>query len=252
MSRAEISRLICLNPEQDSRGDIGVVEELLRRKVDVVLAAYESTLKAALAARATMPIVMIAVDYDPLAHGHVESLARPGGNVTGQYLQQIDLARKRVELLTQALPNVGAVTVFWDPVSEDQWNATRGEAAAAGLRVADVEFRDRPYDYEWALAQVPPDHRNVVIFCISPVFYRDRQRLADFALRNRIATVFALREWVDVGGLLSYGANFPAMYKRAAEFIDLIAKGAKVSDLPIEQPTKFELILMQKPPRQSG
>jgi putative ABC transport system substrate-binding protein len=235
-----------LNPEQQSGGNAGVVEELLRRKADVVLVSYESTLKAALAAGATLPIVMIAVDYDPIAHGYVESLARPGGNVTGLYLQQIDLARKRVELLMQALPNVKAATVFWDSVSEDQWNATRGAAAAAGLRVADVEFRDRPYDYEGALAQVPPDHRNVVIFCVSPVFYRDRQRLADFAFRHKVATVFALREWVDVGGLLSYGANFPAMYKRAAEFVDLIARGAKVGDLPIEQPTKFELVLNTK------
>lgn len=96
-----------LNPEQQSGGNAGVVEELLRRKVDVVLVAYESTLKAALAVRATLPMVMIAVDYDPIAHGYVESLARPGGNVTGLYLQQIDLARKRVELLMQALPMSG-------------------------------------------------------------------------------------------------------------------------------------------------
>lgn len=235
-----------LNPEQHPGGNAGVVEEFLRRKVDVILAPYESTLKAALTAKATVPIVMIAIDYDPIAHGYVKSLAQPGGNVTGLYLQQLDLARKRVELLTQALPNVKAATVFWDSVSEDQWNATRGAAAAAGLRVADVEFRNQPYNYEAALAQVPPEHRNVVIFCVSPVFYRDRQRLADFTLRHKIATVFGLREWVDAGGVFSYGVNFPAMYKRAAEFVDAIAKGAKVSELPIEQPTKFELILNTK------
>jgi putative tryptophan/tyrosine transport system substrate-binding protein len=235
-----------LSPEQQPGGNVGVVEEFLRRKVDVILAPYESTLKAVLAVKATVPVVMMAVDYDPLAHGYVESLARPGGNVTGLYLQQLDLARKRVELLTQALPNVKAATVFWDSISVDQWNATRGAAAAAGLRVADVEFRDQPYNYEAALARVPAEHRNVVIFCVSPVFYRDRQRLADFTLRNKIVTVFALREWVDAGGVLSYGPNFPAMYKRAAEFVDAIVKGAKVSGLPIEQPTKFELILNTK------
>jgi ABC transporter substrate binding protein len=114
----------------------------MRRKVDVILALYESTLKAALAAKTTVPILMIAVDYDPIAHGYVKSLAQPGGNVTGLYLQQIDLARKRVELLTQALPNVKAATVFWEFGSEDQWNATRSAAAAAGLRIADVEFRE--------------------------------------------------------------------------------------------------------------
>jgi putative ABC transport system substrate-binding protein len=192
-----------LNPEQQPGGNAGVIEELMRRKVDVILALYESTLKAALAAKTTVPILMIAVDYDPIARGYVKSLAQPGGNVTGLYLQQIDLARKRVELLTQALPNVKAATVFWEFGSEDQWNATRSAAAAAGLRIADVEFRDQPYDYEGALDQVPSDHRGVIIFSISPVFYRDRQRIADFALRHKIATVFPLREWVTLAPLVS-------------------------------------------------
>jgi putative ABC transport system substrate-binding protein len=146
----------------------------------------------------------------------------------------------------QALPNVKAATVFWEFGSEDQWNATHSAAVAAGLRIADVEFRDQPYDYEGALDQVPSDHRGVIIFSITPVFYRDRQRIADFALRHKIATVFPLREWVDAGGFLSYGVNFPAMYRRAADFVDTIAKGTNMADLPIEQPTKFELILNTK------
>jgi putative tryptophan/tyrosine transport system substrate-binding protein len=232
-----------LNPEQQPGGNAGVIEQFLSRKVDVILIPYESTLKAALAAKTSVPIVMIAIDYDPLARGYVKSLAQPGGNVTGLYLQQLDLARKRVELMAQALPGVKAATVFWDSVSEDQWQATSKAAATFGLRLANVELTNQPYDYDAAFAQVPPDYRSVVIFCLSPVFYRDRQRLADFTLRHKIATVFGLREWVDAGGVFSYGVNFPAMYKRAAEFVDAIAKGARVSELPIEQPTKFELIL---------
>jgi putative tryptophan/tyrosine transport system substrate-binding protein len=235
-----------VNPERQAGGAAGAIEQLLRRKVDIILATYESTLKAALATSITVPIVMVAVDYDPLALGYVKSLARPGGNVTGLYLQQLDLAEKRVELLTQALPSVRAVTVFWDAVSEDQWKATSSAATRFGLQAVGVELRDQPYNYEKALAQAPPDNRGVVIFELSPVFYRDRQRLADFALRHKIASVFGVREWVEAGGLLSYGVNLPAMYRRAAELIDTIAKGAKVADLPVEQPTKFELILNLK------
>jgi putative tryptophan/tyrosine transport system substrate-binding protein len=235
-----------LNPEDQAGGDTEAVQELLRRKAAMIVAIYESTLKAALAATTTVPIVIVALQYDPLALGYVKSLARPGGNVTGIHSQQIDLAKKRVELLTLALPSVQAATVFWDSASEEQWKATRGAAASFGLQLADVELRDQPYDYDTALAQVPPDHRSVVIFTNSAMFFRDRQRLADFALRKKVATVFAVREWVDAGGLFSYGVNFPAIFSRVAEFVDLIAKGAKPAELPIEQPTKFELILNLK------
>jgi putative ABC transport system substrate-binding protein len=124
-----------VNPERQAGDAAGAIEQLLRRKVDVILATYESTLKAALAASVTVPIVMMAVDYDPLALGYVKSLARPGGNVTGLYLQQLDLAEKRVELLTQALPSVRAVTVFWDASSEDQWKATSSAATRFGLAI---------------------------------------------------------------------------------------------------------------------
>jgi putative ABC transport system substrate-binding protein len=235
-----------VNPELQAGGNAGAIEEFLRRKVDIILVIYHSTLRAALAAGVTVPIVMLAVDYDPLTLGYVKSLARPGGNVTGLYLQQLDLAKKRVELLTQALPSVHAATVFWDSVSEDQWKATSSAAAGFGVQLAGVELRDQPYDYEKALAQAPPDNRGVVIFPTSPVFFRDRQRIADFALRHKIASVFGFREWVDAGGLFSYGVELSAMYRRAAELVDLIAKGAKVADLPVEQPTKFELILNMK------
>jgi len=229
-----------INPGHPAGGHAGVIEELLRRKVDIILAPYESTLKAALAAGAPVPIVIVAVDYDP------KSLARPGGKVTGLNLQQFDLAKKRVELLTQALPSVHTATVFWDTASENQWRATSSAAAAFGLQLAGVELRDQPYDYEKALAQAPPDNRGVVILPISGVFFRDRLRFADFALRHKIASVFASREWVDAGGLFSYGVDFPAMFRRAAEFVDMIAKGGKPADLPVEQPTKFELILNLK------
>jgi len=245
-------RLDFVNPAQQPGGNAGAVQELIRRKVNIVLAIYQPTMAAVIAAAPSMPVVMIAIDYDPLAFGYIESLARPGRETTGLYLQQLDLAKKRVELLTQAFPNVHAATVFWDTASEDQWKATRSAAPEFGLRLADVRLHDQPYDYDKALAEAPSDSRSVVIFPTSPVFYRDRQRLTEFAVRNKVATVFGFREWVDAGGLLSYGVDFPSMFRRAAEFVDMIAKGAKPGDLPVEQPTKFELVLNLKTAKAMG
>jgi putative tryptophan/tyrosine transport system substrate-binding protein len=241
-----------VNPQNQPGGIAGAVADLLRRKVDIIVAPYQGTLKSAIAATATVPIVMIAVDYDPLALGYIKSLSRPGGNVTGLFLQQPELAKKRLQLLTEALPGVQTATMFWDSPSEDQWKATSSAAAELGLRLAGVELREQPYDYEKALAQAPRDDRSVLVVAMSPEFYRDRQRLADFTLRQKIASVFAVREWVDAGGLFSYGVNFPAAWRRVAEFVDSIAKGAKAADLPVEQPTKFELVLNLKTAKAIG
>ena len=241
-----------LNPDTQTEGMAGPIKELIRRKVDVIIAPYESAVKSALLATDTVPIVMIAIDYDPLAPGYIKSLARPAGNVTGLFLQQIELAKKRVQILKDALPDVQTATMFWDSPSQDQWKATNEAAGAFGLQLAGVELREQPYDYEAALAQAPPDHRNVLIMPTSPVFYHDRERLADLALRQGIASIFVLREWVDAGGMLSYGASFPAMFRRAAEYVDKILKGAKAADLPVEQPTKFELVVNLKTARAIG
>jgi putative ABC transport system substrate-binding protein len=219
---------------------------------DVIIAPYENAVKSALAATETIPILMIAIDYDPLALGYIKTLARPARNVTGLFLQQIELAKKRVQILKDALPNAQTATMFWDLQSEDQWKATNEAAGAFGLELAGVEMHEQPYDYEAALSQAPADHRSVLIMPTSPVFYRDRERLAHLTLRHRIASMFVLREWVDAGGLLSYGASFPAMFRRAAEYVDRIAKGAQAGDLPVEQPTKFELILNLKTARAIG
>jgi putative ABC transport system substrate-binding protein len=241
-----------LNPDTQAEGIAGSIKELLRRKVDVIIAPYETAVRSALSATETVPIVMIAIDYDPLALGYIKSLARPTRNVTGLFLQQIELAKKRVQILKDGLPDAQTATMFWDSPSEDQWKATNEVAGAFGLQLAGIELREQPYDYEAALAQAPTDHRSVLIMPTSPVFYHDRERLAELALRHRIASIFVLREWVDAGGLLSYGASFPAMFRRAAEYVDRIAKGAKAGDLPVEQPTKFELVLNLKTARAIG
>jgi putative tryptophan/tyrosine transport system substrate-binding protein len=235
-----------LNPESQAEGVPGAIQELVRRNVDVIVAPYERPVKSAIAASDTVPVVMIATEYDPLALGFVKSLAQPGGRVTGVFLQQIELASKRLQLLKDLLPNFEAATIFWDALSEYQWKATSTAAASFGLRLAGVELQKQPYDYEGALASVPPEHRSTLITPIAPAFYRDRERLAEFGIRHHIASMFAVREFANAGGLLSYGPDFPAMFRRVAEYVDAIANGAKPANLPVEQPTKFELVINVK------
>jgi putative ABC transport system substrate-binding protein len=241
-----------LNPERQAEGVPGAIKELVRQKVDIIVAPYESTVKAAIAASDTIPVVMIGTEYDPLARGYVKTLARPGGRVTGVFLQQIELASKRLQLLKDALPSFEAATMFWDNPSEYQWQAASSIAASSGLQLAGVEMLKQPYDYEGALASAPPGNRSILIIPIAPAFYRDRERLAEFAVRHRIASMFAVREFADAGGFISYGPDFPAIFRRVAEYVDRIAKGAKPADLPVEQPTKFELVINVKTAKAIG
>src|SRR5262245_8893038 len=161
--------------------------KLATRGLDVILAiGPEIGLRSALAVTRTVPIVMIAIDYDPLALGYVKSLARPSGNVTGVVFQQIELAAKRIQLIRDAFPDRLAATMFWDKVSADQWEAARSTAVTFGLQLSGIELRESPYDYEAALDQAPLAHRGTLIVPTSPTFFRDRARLADFTLRHRI------------------------------------------------------------------
>ena len=227
--------------------------QLATRKVDILLAlGPEIALKSALATTRTLPIVMIAIDYDPLARGYVTSLAQPTGNVTGLSFQQIEVAAKRVQIIKEAFPDLRGVTVFWDTGSADQWHAMQDAAGRLGLRLSGIEMHEPPYDYERAITQVLPDHRAGLIVPTSPFFFRDRTRLADFALRHRMKSVFVFREWVETGGLLCYGPSITGLLRRAAEYVDRIAKGAKPGDLPIEQPTTFELVINLKTAKTLG
>jgi putative ABC transport system substrate-binding protein len=173
-------------------------------------------------------------------------LARPGGNVTGVFFQQVQLATKRLQFMRDVLPSIEAATVFWNANSIEQWQATQSAGSALGLRLAGIELKETRYDYEAALASAAPDYRGDLVVMTSTEFFFDRERLANIALRHRIPSVFAFREWVEVGGLLSYGPNIRAMYRLAADYVDRIARGAKPTDLPVEQPTKFEFVMNLK------
>jgi putative ABC transport system substrate-binding protein len=228
-------------------------KQLARRKVDVLVAfGAEASLKSAIAASDTVPIVMVAIDYDPLRLGYVSNLARPTGNVTGLFFEQIELAAKRIQILKDAFPTMKAATVFWDQISADQWKATRESAEKFGLQVAGIELRERPYDYERALQQAPETHRGFLIVMTSPYFAIDRKRLVDFTTHKHIGSMFVFREYVDAGGLMSYGPNRIVLSRRMADYVNRIARGAKPSDLPIESPTIFETVISLKTARSLG
>jgi ABC-type uncharacterized transport system substrate-binding protein len=231
----------------------GGYRELAARKVDIMLATGpEITLKSARAAAPTLPIVMLAIDYDPIARGHVTSLARPTGNITGMLLQQIELAEKRVQILRDSFPDLPTAIAFWDEISADQWDAAQTAAATLGFPLAGVKLDDPPYDYERALAQSAPNHRGCLMVMVSAFFFRDRARLAELALRHRIVSMFGFREWIEAGGLLSYGPNIIDLHRRVADYVDRIAKGTKPADLPIEQPSKFEFVVNLKTAKAIG
>jgi putative ABC transport system substrate-binding protein len=229
------------------------MKEVASRGVDIVLAGGpEISLKSALAATSTRPIVMIAIDYNPLDLGYVKSLASPSDQVTGIYFQQTELVGKRLQILKELIPNLASATVFWDRFSVDQWKATEKSASVANLDLFGIDLGDQPYDYAKSIAAVPPTFRGALDVMVSPVVFRDRQRLAAFSLARKMPTIYALREFVDAGGLISYGASISALYERAAEYVDRIAKGAKPAELPVEQPTKFELLINLKTAKALG
>jgi putative ABC transport system substrate-binding protein len=218
------------------------MRELVRRRVDLIYAlGQEQNLRAALAATSTIPIVMMAVAYDPLAKGYVTSLARPTGNVTGVYVLLVETTRKRLQLFRDAFPGTRAAFGFWDFASAETWRVAAEAAPAVGLTLAGIELRAPPYDYELAFEQVAPEYRGAMFIPASAVLVADRDRLAAFALHHRIASCFDDPRFVDAGGLMGYAADFTAAARRAAELADRIARGAKPSDLPIEQSTRFVL-----------
>jgi putative ABC transport system substrate-binding protein len=226
---------------------------LVRRNVDVIIApGIELALKAAVAATDTLPIVMVAVDYDPLALGYVSNLARPGRNVTGVFFQQLELTEKRLQLVKEALPGLAAATVLWDQISADQWDVVQRVAPRIGLRVTGVELDGSPHDYDRLLSQAPVSHRGALIVLMTPAVFPHRASLAEAALRQKMGSAFGLRAYAEAGGLLSYGPNIDVIFQRVANYVERIAKGERPSDIPIEQPTRFELVINLKTAKALG
>jgi putative tryptophan/tyrosine transport system substrate-binding protein len=231
--------------------------ELVRLKVDIIVVAGGTPqLRAAKNATKTIPIVMTGGGADPVEDGIVESLARPGGNVTGITNLTRELGGKRLELLKEAVPKLVRVAVLYDPalpgaareVKEDLPVAAR----ALVLTIRSWEVRDAN-GFERVFAELKkdrPDGLNVIT--AGQLMRANGKRIADFALKSRLPSVYGSREFVDAGGLMSYGADIADSYRRVAYYVDRILKGAKPADLPVEQPTKFELVINLKTAKQIG
>jgi putative tryptophan/tyrosine transport system substrate-binding protein len=227
--------------------------ELVRLKPDVLVVSVTDAALAAKDATSTIPIVMVSVP-DPVAAGLVRSLARPGGNVTGLSRQTRDLIRKTFQLLKEALPETARVDLLanpTDPLSSAMVGDAKEAAKLLGVPLKIVEAR-APADLEGAFSTMHADRADALLVVGGAGFYLNRAQIVGLALRNRLPSVFQNREFVEAGGLLSYAPSTVANYQRAAVFVDKILKGAKPADLPVEQPTKFDLVVNLKTAKALG
>jgi putative tryptophan/tyrosine transport system substrate-binding protein len=241
--------------KQDRSPDLAA--ELVRLKVDIIVVAGGGpVIRPAMNATKTIPIVMTGAGADPVKEGFVESLARPGGNVTGFTNFSRELGGKRLELLKEAVPKLARVAVLYDPAIPGTTHEVKEDlpvaARALGFTIHPWEIRaaDGFETVFAALNKQRPD--GLYVPGGGPVITANRKRIAALALKNRLPSVYGTREFVDAGGLMSYGADLADNYRRVAYYVDRILKGAKPADLPVEQPTKFELVFNLKTAKQIG
>jgi len=221
--------------------------DLARQNCDVFLApGSEPVLAAIKQATRDTPIFVLANDYDPVATGHIASLARPGGRITGVSQLQLELPAKRLELLKELLPKARRIAVFSDTTTAGQLEAVKAGAERLGIALHVVEFKRAPYDYESAFAQLRRAKAEGLLVLVSGFFAPARRRISELALKHRLPSMFGNSLWAEAGGLLSYGPNFTALYRRAAEQVSMILKGRKPADIPVEQPTVIELVINRK------
>ena len=232
-------------------GDLAA--ELVRLKVDVIVAANPAATIAAKKSTASIPIVMVNTP-DPVQLGLVVSLGRPGGNVTGTTTLSADLSIKQLELLKEAVPRAVRIAVLWNPSNPWHPLALKGlEAAARSLAVQlqILEMRG-PEEFDNAFAAMTRERAGAVLVLADPMIFFHRTRLADLAAKRHLPAIYGLRGHVDAGGLMSYWADQADLYRRVGSYVDRILKGAKPGDLPIEQPTRFELVINLKTAKAIG
>ena len=225
--------------------------DLVRLNVSVIIAASDAATRAAKEATSTIPIVMVGVNFDPLARNYIANFARPGRNITGVFFLTWELTGKRLELFKEMLPTIHGVAVLSDPFTPEQFQKVDAANRSIGFKLQRVDLRNPP-DFKEAFQTAVQSHVEGLFALESALIYRGRKEIAELALKNGLPTSFAFREYVDAGGLVAYGASFPNMFRRVAEYTDRILRGAKAADLPVEQPTKFEPIINLKTAKALG
>jgi putative ABC transport system substrate-binding protein len=231
----------------------GLVTELVRLKMDVIVTWGTPSAQAAKQVTQTIPIVMAAA-ADPVGTGLVASLSRPGGNLTGVATDSREYFGKNLELLKEIAPKVSRVAVLWDP--DNPANAivlkeTHAAAKKLGVQLQALPVRDA-HAFDAAFTAVIKERATALLALHNLLFFAHRSRIIDFGIKNRLPVVYNRREYVEAGGLMSYGTNFRDNFRRAATFVDKILKGARPTDLPVEEPTKYELIINMKTARALG
>jgi putative ABC transport system substrate-binding protein len=220
--------------------------ELAARKVDVFLAVgNERALRAALSAADGKPIAFLAIDFDPLAKGYVANLSRPGGNVTGIFVRQLELAAKRVEIAREAFPRATVIGIAFDTVSREQRDASAEAARKLGLEPRMIEVKGQQ-DYGAAFNAMDDARGQPSILPAGPMFFRDREAIAQALLERRIPSIAAFRENTEAGALISYGFDLMGLFYDIASYVHRIAGGAKPSDMPIEQSPRFYMAVNLK------
>jgi putative ABC transport system substrate-binding protein len=233
---------------------LAIVAEMVRSKVDVIVAVGAGDIRIAKDATVTIPIVMIQ-GGDPVGSGFVASLARPGRNITGLATLRPELSGKRLELLKDIVPNLSRVAVFVSSASPDYAQVLKEAQLATGSLELKLQSHDirNPKDFETAFKAALQGRAEAVLVRVrGPILSPNRKEFAELAAKNRLPAIYEGVEEVEAGGLMSYGVNFTDLYRRAALFVDKILKGAKPADIPVEQPTKFEFVINLKTAKQIG
>ncbi len=225
--------------------------ELVALNVNLIVTSGTSPTRAAQRATRTIPIVMTLVG-DPITSGFIASLARPSGNITGLTQMAAELGGKRLELLKQAFPKVSRVAVLVDPGVTGALQNMQTAAAALGVTLLPLEVRGPDPNLEGAFRTATSERAGALLVAPGPATELDRKRVVDLAAKSRLPAMFGPREFVDLGGLMSYAPSYPDLFRRAAIYVDKILKGAKPADLPVEQPTKFELVINLKTAKALG
>jgi putative ABC transport system substrate-binding protein len=231
----------------------GFVTDVVHAKVDVIVSSATPAIRIAKEQTATIPIVMAGVT-DPVGNKFAASLARPGGNITGLTHVAPDLTGKRLELLKEIFPDALRVAVLWNPNQPGQSAAFQEmqiAAQALKMTVTSLEVRKRE-EIDQLLLEKGKDRPQALAELPDPLIFFNRKLVADFAAKHKLPAIYSFSEYVEAGGLMSYGTSFPDLFRRAATYVDKILKGAKPADLPVEQPTKFELIINLKTAKQIG
>jgi ABC-type uncharacterized transport system substrate-binding protein len=231
-----------------------LVAELIQLKVDVLVTPAFPAIRAAKQATKTIPIVML-INVDPVATGIVDSLAHPGGNITGLARFMTELSGKRLELLKEVVPGMSRVAVLWDagdPGGASGFKEYEAAARALKIQLLSLEVRGQNTDLEGAFQAAAKGRASALITVRSPLLLSYPKRIADLAIKNRLPSMFEGSDFVEAGGLVSYASSDAENFRRAATYVDKILKGAKPADLPVEQPTKFEFVINLKTAKHIG